>query len=268
MTTSATRTTTVTIDGTGPVPVTFSERGDGHSFLLLHGGAGPQSVSGFADLLAGTGSVRVITPTHPGFDGTPRPERFDSMKDLARLYSGLIEDLGLTGVTVVGNSIGGWIAAEIALLASPRITSAVLVDAAGLQIVAHPIVDFFSLTMDQVADLSYYTPDTFRLDLSSLSEQQKATMAGNRATLAIYGGTSMADPGLLGRLSAVTIPVLVIWGAADRIVPPEHGQAYAEAIPGAQFLLIPDAGHLPQLETPGELLRAIEDFAGAHHPAG
>lgn len=262
MTTSTTGTTTVTIDGIGPVPVTFTERGGGHPFLLLHGGAGPQSVAGFAGLLAGTGCARVITPTHPGFDATPRPERFDSMQALARLYSGLVDDLDLTGVTVIGNSIGGWIAAEIALLGNPRISGVVLVDAAGLQIDAHPSADFFSLTMDQVADLSYYNPDAFRLDLSRLPEQQKAVMAGNRAALALYGGTGMADPGLLGRLPGVTVPVLVIWGAADRMIPPEHGQAYASAIPGAQFLLITEAGHLPQLETPDQLLRAVSDFTG------
>jgi pimeloyl-ACP methyl ester carboxylesterase len=253
----------VKIDGIGLVPVTFAERGDGGPFLLLHGGAGPQSVAGFADLLAGTGSARVITPTHPGFNATPRPEGFDSMADLARLYSGLIDDLGLTGVTVIGNSIGGWIAAEIALLGNPRISGVVLVDAAGLQVAAYPGADFFSLTMDQVADLSYYNPDAFRVDLDSLPEQQKAVMAGNRATLALYGGAAMADPSLLGRVSAVTTPVLVVWGAADRMIPPEHGRAYASTIPGARFHLIPDAGHLPQLETPDTLLKAVLDFTGA-----
>jgi pimeloyl-ACP methyl ester carboxylesterase len=258
-----TSTSTVKIDGIGPVPVTFTDLGDGQPFLLLHGGAGPQSVAGFAGLLAGTGSSRVITPTHPGFNSTPRPDGFDSMAALARLYSGLIDDLGLTGVTVIGNSIGGWIAAEIALLGNPRISGVVLVDAAGLQVAAAPAADFFSLTMDQVADLSYYNPDAFRIDLDSLPEQQKAVMAGNRASLALYGGTAMADPSLLGRLSGVATPVLVVWGAADRMIPPEHGRAYASTIPGARFELVPEAGHLPQLETPDTLLKAVMDFAGA-----
>ena len=71
----------------------------------------------------------------------------------------------------------------------------------------------------------------------------------------------MADPSLLGRLPAVAAPVLVVWGAADRMIPVEQGHAYAAAIPGAQFRLISDAGHLPQLETPDELLKIAEDFA-------
>jgi pimeloyl-ACP methyl ester carboxylesterase len=251
----------VTVDGIGPVPVSLTEHGSGRPFLLLHGGAGPQSVDGFADLLAAEEPARVLVPTHPGFGGTPRPAGLGSIASLARLYARMIDDLGLDGVTVVGNSIGGWIAAEIALLGSPRVSGVILVDAAGLDIGDHPVADFFSLTMDQVADLSYYRPDAFRLDLDHLPDQQKAMMAGNRAALGVYGGPAMADPGLLERLPAIAIPVLAIWGEADRMIPVEHGRAYARAIPGARFLLIPEAGHLPQLETPDRLLAVVWDFA-------
>ena len=257
---------TVTVDGIGAVPVTVTERGEGRPFLLLHGGAGPQSVEGFADLLATAEPARVIVPVHPGFGGTPRPEGLDSMRSLARVYAGLLDELGLTGVTVVGNSIGGWIAAEIALAGSPRVSGVVLVDAAGLVISDYPSPDFFSLSMDQVAELSYYRPDAFRIDVGHLPEPAKAAMAGNRAALAVYGGPGMADPGLLDRLPDITVPVLVAWGEADRMIPVEHGRAYAKAIPGARFLLIAEAGHLPQLETPDRLLAAVQDFAGTTGP--
>jgi pimeloyl-ACP methyl ester carboxylesterase len=252
---------TVTVPGLGPVPVSVTEHGAGRPFLVLHGGAGPQSVDGFAGQLAGSG--RVLVPVHPGFGGTPRPEGLDSMAGLARVYAALLDELGLDGVTVVGNSIGGWIAAELALLGSPRVSGVVLVDAAGLKLDTHPTADFFSLTMDQVAELSYYRPDDFRIDVSRLPEAAQAMMAGNRAALATYGGPQMADPALLGRLGGVSVPVLVVWGEADRMIPPEHGQAYAAAIPGARLLVLPRAGHLPQLETPGELLQAVEEFAAA-----
>ena len=261
--TSTVSTRTVTVDAAGgPVPVTFTERGAGRPFLLLHGGAGPQSVEKFADLLAGADPARVIIPLHPGFGGTPRPEGLASIADLAAVYGQLLEDLDLAGVTVVGNSIGGWIAAEIALLGSPRVSGVVLVDAAGVKLDAEPAADFFSLTMDQVADLSYYRPDAFRINLDALPDAAKAVMAGNRAALAVYGGADMADASLLGRLPAVTVPVLVVWGAADRMITPAHGRAYADAIAGARFHLIAEAGHLPQLETPDELLKVITDFAG------
>jgi pimeloyl-ACP methyl ester carboxylesterase len=264
ITATTTATHTVTVDDIGPVQVTFTERGEGHPFLLLHGGAGPQSVTDFADLLAETEPARVITPTHPGFGATPRPETLATIHGLAALYTALLNELDLRDVTVVGNSIGGWIAAEMALLGSTRISGIVLVDAMGIDVADHPVVDFFALTLDQVAELSYHDPDSFRIDPSAMSAEQQAVMAGNRTTLAVYGGTSMSDPGLAPRLSGITVPALVLWGDSDQIADSGYGRAYAAAIPGAWFQLLPATGHVPQIETPGQLLRAIWDFADAH----
>jgi pimeloyl-ACP methyl ester carboxylesterase len=266
MTTTATR--SVTVDGAGAVPVTYSDRGTGHPFLLLHGGAGPQSVTGFADQLAEDGPARVITPVHPGFAGTPRPGGLNSIAGLARLYVSLLDGLGLDDVTVVGNSIGGWIAAEMALAGSPRVTSVVLVDACGIEVPGHPVADFFALTLDQVAELSYHDPGPFRIDPAAMSAGQRAAMAGNREALAVYGGTAMTDPGLRDRLGRIAVPALVLWGDSDRIVDPDYGRAYAAAIPGAEFRLLPATGHVPQIETPAQLLGAIRDFAAARAAAG
>lgn len=262
-------TTGLTVAGLGPapvdVPVTMTERGTGRPILLLHGGAGPFSVAGFAELLSAE-PARVLTPVHPGFDGTPRPAELTTIRSLAAVYAQLLRDLDLTDVCVVGNSIGGWIAAELALAESrapdPRVSSVGLVDAVGLEVDGASMPDYFSLTRDQVFDLAYFNPDAFRIDPATLSEERIAAMAGNNAALLAYGGTTMADPSLLARLPGISMPALVVWGAADRIAPVEHGRAYAAAIPGAQFRLITEAGHLPQLEAPAELLAALRDFAG------
>jgi pimeloyl-ACP methyl ester carboxylesterase len=261
MSTSSTQ--TVTLTDLGTVPVTFSDQGTGRPFLLLHGGAGPLSVADFADRLAETGSARVITPVHPGFSGTPRPDWLSSPAGLAQVYDALLDELDLSDVVVVGNSIGGWIAAEMAVNGSPRIARAVLIDAVGIDDPDHPVVDFFSLRLDQVAEFSYHDPDKFRIDPSAMSDEQRAAMAGNREALAAYSGTAMSDPTLNVRLGRVDVPVLVLWGDSDRIVVPEFGRAYAKAIPGAVFQLLPDTGHVPQIETPDQLLAAIGDFAGA-----
>lgn len=244
----------------GPVRVETAEYGTGQPFLLLHGGAGPQSVTGFAQILAATGS-RVIVPVHPGFGGTARPRSLDSMHALALTYLQLLDDLDLAGVTVIGNSIGGWIAAEMAIHASPRISRAVLVDAGGLAVASHPAADFFSLTPDQVTEMAYYRPEKFRVDAGALPERVKEAMAGNRAALRAYTARGMTDPSLAGQLGSVRIPVLVAWGAADRIYPPEHGEAFAKAIPDARLIVLDQAGHLPQLEMPSALLTAVLDFA-------
>ena len=177
----------------GPVRVETTEYGAGRPFLLLHGGAGPQSVTGFAEMLAATGS-RVIVPVHPGFGGTARPEYLHSMRGLALAYTGLLDELGLVGVTVIGNSIGGWIAAEMAVHASPRVSGVVLVDAGGLEVEDHPAADFFSLTPDQVTEMAYYEPEKFRVDFAALPDQAKAAMAGNQAALRAYTADGMTDP--------------------------------------------------------------------------
>ena len=249
------------VDPVGPVDVTLTERGTGRPYLLLHGGGGPLTVAPFADLLAETEGARVVTPVHPGFAGTPRPEGLTTIGGLAATYVALLADLGLDDVIVVGNSIGGWIAAEMALLDTTRVSSFVLVDAVGIEVAGHPVVDFFSLTMAQVADVSYHDPDKFRIDVSALPPAAQAAMAANRATLATYGGTGMSDPTLAGRLAAVTTPTLVVWGEADRIADPAFGRVLADAIPGATFTLMAETGHLPQVETPERLARVLSDFA-------
>ena len=256
-----TSTLDLTLPGAGPLGVTIDDRGEGRPFLLLHGGGGPQTVAGFAELLATQEPARVITPTHPGFGGTPRPDALADMAGLAALYRELLDRLGLDGVTVIGNSIGGWIAAELALLGSPRISGVALVDAVGIEVAGHPVTDIFPLSLDELARLSYHDPASFRIDPAAMTEAQRAGMAANRAALQVYGGPRMTDPSLRGRLAATACPVLVVWGEADRIADPGYGRAYADAIPGARFELLAETGHLPQLETPEKLLRVVWDFA-------
>jgi pimeloyl-ACP methyl ester carboxylesterase len=248
----------------GTVPLTVTTQGGGHPFLLLHGGGGPQTVAAFADLLATTRDARVITPVHPGFGGTARPDHIADPHALAALYVELLDHLDLSDVTVVGNSIGGWIAAEMALLHSPRITSVVLVDAVGIEDVEHPVVDFFSLTMPEITQLSFHNPAASTFDPSALTDAERLLLAGNRATLRTLGGTSMLDSTLAARLADVAVPTLVVWGESDQIVLPDYGRTFAAGIPGAVFLLLSEAGHLPQIERPEQLLVAVWNFADEH----
>ena len=250
---------TVSLDGVGPVEVSVAGFGDGQPFLLLHGGAGPQSVTGFAEKFAAAHHVRVLAPTHPGFGGTVRPDALTTVPGLAALYGALLEQLDLADVTVVGNSMGGWITAEIALLKSPRVSGIVLIDAVGIEVPGHPVADFFALTMDQVFELSFHDPEPFRFDPATLPPAAQAVAAGNRAALAAYAGTAMTDPALAARLGSLEVPTLVLWGDSDRIVDTDYGRAYAAAIPSARFQLLTDTGHSPQLETPDQVLHAIRD---------
>ncbi|MFZ0664132.1 MAG: alpha/beta hydrolase [Acidimicrobiales bacterium] len=257
-TTAKSSTKTVNVSGIGPVEVTLEERGEGRPVLLLHGGAGPQSVAAFAQLLAEKDDRRVITPTHPGFGGTLRPEKLNSVGKLAALYLGLLDDLGLEDVMLIGNSVGGWIVAEMALSGSPRIGSIVLLDAVGIEVEGHPVADVSGLSVPEIQALSFHDPTPFRVDPATISDTQKAVMAANGAALAVYAGSpAMADPTLLGRLGGITVPAVVLWGDSDQIVVPAYGRAYAAAIDGARFEVLAATGHMPQMETPDLVLRAI-----------
>jgi L-ascorbate metabolism protein UlaG (beta-lactamase superfamily)/pimeloyl-ACP methyl ester carboxylesterase len=256
-----TTTYTVRVTGIDPVAVTVTDYGTGQPFLLLHGGAGPQSMTAFAELLADFHDAHVLVPVHPGFGGTYRPAGLASVPALARLYNGLIEQLGLDDVTVIGNSLGGWTAAEIALLRSPRVSGIVLIDAVGIDVPGHPVADFFAMTMEEVFTRAFHNPEPFRVDLASLPPEARAIAAGNSAAQAAYAGPggSMSDPGLACRLATLETPTLVLWGDSDRIADPGYGRAYAAAIPMASFRLLGDTGHQPQMETPGLVLDAIWD---------
>lgn len=242
------------------VPLTVDEHGHGRPVVLLHGGAGPASVGGFADLLAEATGTRVITPTHPGFGGTPRPERLTTIAGLAEVYAALLDALDLEDAVVIGNSIGGWAAAELALLRPPRLARLALIDAVGVEVAGHPGVDFDALTPAQIAQHSWFDPAKAPLlDPATLPPAARTILQGNRAALAAYEGTS-SDPSLLARLASVDVPTLVIWGEADRIVDPDYGRALAAAIPGSRFELLPETGHVPQMETPELLVETLRPF--------
>jgi len=243
----------------GQIDITIDEQGAGAPIWVLHGGGGPLTVAGLAAHLAGYG--RVFTPTHPGWNGTVLPESIANVDDLAALYLGELARRGLTGVTIVGSSMGGWLAAAMAVQdQGRRIGRLVLIDAVGVEVAGESIADFFGLTLRQIAEHAYHDPDRFFVDPATLPPQQIATQRGNMASLRTLAGAGMADPALLGRLRAVTVPVLVVWGESDRIATASYGRALAGAFGDGRFALIERAGHLPQLERPEATLAAIDAF--------
>ncbi|WP_405164293.1 alpha/beta hydrolase [Nocardia sp. NBC_01499] len=242
-----------------PQPLlTIDESGSGPTILVLHGGGGPATVAGIAEHLSR--SAHVLTPTHPGWNGTPRPDRFDSITDLADAYLDLLRDRDLRDVLVIGSSIGGWIAAEMAVRDNERrIGSLVLIDAVGVSIENEPIRDFFALDARGVAEYSYHDPARFYQNPADLPAAQSAARQANMITLRHYAGDPyMHNPHLLPQLATVTIPALLLWGESDRIATVAYGAAYAAAFGNARFETIPAAGHLPQLEQPAATFTQLD----------
>jgi pimeloyl-ACP methyl ester carboxylesterase len=233
--------------------ITVQDRDRTRSYLLLHGGGGVATMVGFADLLAERTHSRVLLPTHPGFGGTPKAEGLTDVSALARAYVAMLEELDLTDVTVIGNSFGGWLAAEIALLGSPRVSGAVIVNGVGIVVEGHPLTDVSGLTRTELLAHSFHDPRKAPVPPGPGGTGPSPDV---RALIG-YAGPAMSDPTLAGRLGRVELPVHVLWGESDRVADTEYGKAFAAAFPRSTFTLLPRTGHLPQVETPEELVAAL-----------
>jgi pimeloyl-ACP methyl ester carboxylesterase len=239
--------------------VTIDQQGEGRPVLLLHGGGGPPSMGPLPAAL--WADFEVIAPVHPGFAGTPRPEWYTGIDDIALSYLQLLEHRDLHDVLVVGSSIGGWIASEMAVREHERISGTVLLNAVGINVDGVELADFFSLTPQQLIAYSFHDPAAAP-DPTQLPPQARTIQAANAVTLGVYAREPyMHDPKLRRRLALVPTPVAAFWGESDQIAPEAYGRAYAASFPNGRFEPIPQAGHLPHLEQPEQVLAAIHRFA-------
>jgi len=180
-------TATLTIDVQPDLPIRLSEAGSGTVALVLHGGGGPATVEPIATHLAET--RRALTPTHPGWNGSPRPAWLTRIEGLATAYLNLLGELNLADVLVVGSSLGGWIAVEMALQDGHEMVGRlVLIDSVGVDIPGQPIRDFFALDARGVADYSYHDRDRFYVDPTTLPAEQLAARQANMATMRVLAG--------------------------------------------------------------------------------
>jgi pimeloyl-ACP methyl ester carboxylesterase len=244
------------------------DRGSGRPILFLHPGIGLDGSQPLIDRLSG--HARVIAPAHPGFENSELPRSFSSVDDLAYFYLDLIDDLDLDNVLLVGASFGGWIAAAMAIKSCERLAGLVLAGAVGIKIGSRDsrdIADIYALADDEIARRSFAAPDRFAQNYKQMPHQRLVTIARNREALTLFAWSPyMHDPKLHGRLHRIAAPTLVLWGEADGIVTPDYGRTFAEAIPGARFELIADAGHYPHIEQPDAFARHVLDFTNGAEP--
>ena len=248
----------------GEVELELYEGGGGPPLLFLHGGSGPNPAAPFLDLLCKR--FRVIAPAHPGFGASSLPIWIDSIEDFAHIYLELIGRLKLSGVVLVGHSIGGWAAAEIATKSTAAIDKLVLVAPVGIKVGPVDrldIPDIYAMTQDKLDALLYADPEKSRPDTSKMTDADLLARARHRQTLALVTWEPyMHNPKLKHRLHTIDRPTLLLRGAQDGLVSKDYAAAYAGLIPSARLVTIEDAGHAPQIEQPERFVEQIERFAG------
>jgi pimeloyl-ACP methyl ester carboxylesterase len=247
------------------VSLEIAVAGEGRPLLFLHGGDYFSQNRPFLERLARR--WRVLTPRHPGFGGSERPEGFRSIHDLAYLYLDLLEQQDLKDCLLAGSSFGGWIALEMCVRSVERIGRLVLIDSLGVKFGGREerdIADIYALPAAELLRRTFFEPVRAAPDYSGLDDAEAASIARDRAATALYGWRPyMHNPGLRRWLHRVRVPTLVIWGESDGIVAPDYGEKFRRSLPDARLALIGETGHYPQIERPDAVAEAIEDFAQA-----
>ena len=256
----------VAVNGT---TIELTDRGEGRPILFLHPGIGIDPDAPVLTALARGG--RVIAPSHPGFGTSQLPKGMSTVDDVSYFYLDLIEQLDLHDVLLVGVGLGGWIAAEIAVKNSTRLSQLVMANAVGVKIgdrETRDIVDIWSLMPNEFNALAYHDPKNGERDYKNLPEAESLAAARNREAYArLAWSPYMHNPKLKNRLHRVALPTLFLWGTADRILSDSYGRGYCALVPGARFETIEGAGHFPHLEQPDEFARRVLSFAQAPRQA-
>jgi len=239
------------------------QRGSGPPLVFLHPELGIAPGAPVLDALAAKFSV--TAPSLPGFGHTDLPRSYSTVDDLAYFTLDVLDTLDLRDVVLVGVSLGGWVAAEVATKSTGRVRKLVLANPAGIKTggpTHRDMADIFALPQKELEAIAFHDTAHARFDPKEASEDEVYVRLRNRETTVLVSWSPyMYNPKLLGRLHRIKVPTLVLWGASDKIAPADYGRAYARAIPGAKFDLIEKAGRFPHVEQPQEFARRIAAFA-------
>jgi pimeloyl-ACP methyl ester carboxylesterase len=247
----------------GGLRVAYRRNGDGPATLYLHGGGLTRMWLPLYDRLSQ--SLDLIAPEHPGFGETEMPEWLDGFDDLVIHYDSLLDAFGLERVHLVGYSLGGWIAAELAVFHPRRLASLTLITPIGLRVPGKPVGDFFAMDPEVVGMTMFNDPANAALvapDMESLDEVEH--QYGEMATVARLAWNPRFDPKLERRLARVTCPTLVIRAERDRLVPGEIAERYGEMIAGARIETVPGTGHAIVVEQPEKTADLVSTFVQEH----
>ena len=243
------------------------EGGSGAPLVFLHGAGGLFAENPVLDELARR--YHVFAPELPGYGESTGEELLEDMLDFTLHGWDVIAALGITEPRLVGHSMGGMIAAEMACLVPGGVQALALVSAAGLWIDEHPLPDIFSMLPFELVDALFQDPQkgtailTGGVDFSDM-EALKTFYIANSRRLAMAGKILFPVPNrrVSKRLYRLTAPTLVLWGEGDKMIPPVYATRWAELIPQAKVVRIAGAGHMLPYEQPEAFVASLVAFLG------
>ena len=250
---------TLAVRGTA---VEMATAGSGAPLLFLHGAGAAGRWLTFHDHLASRFQVHL--PCHPGHGGSPAAEWIEHISDLAFHYLDLLDELQLDHVHLVGASFGGWIAAEMATMASHRLHSLTLVDPVGIKVEGWIYPFIFGMDIPEVVATVFHAPAAaMALMPRDQSVDTLLELSRERAAIArVSWNPYLYNPLLRRRLGRIRTRTLLCWGEHDRLAPLACAEAWRAEIPGAALRVFGQSGHVPHLEEPAAVAAAILDFIG------
>lgn len=244
----------------------FLEAGSGRPLVWLHGAGGLLPQEPLLERLANR--YHVYAPEWPGYGVETTEDALEDMLDFALHGWDLVDALELGARPIlVGHSMGGMIAAEMATLAPRDLDRLVLISAAGLWLDAYPIPDIFSMLPFQLAQTLFFDPKageallTGGIDFGDV-DALKAFLVRNARRLGTAGKIMFPIPNrrIRKRLYRLSARTLLVWGREDRLIPPVYGERWLELLPNARIEWIERAGHMVPHEAPEKVAAAIESF--------
>lgn len=244
------------------------EGGSGMPLVFFHGAGGLLADNPFLDQLAAR--YHVFAPELPGYGESTGEELLEDMLDFTLHGWDVVAALGLTKPHLVGHSMGGMIAAEMACLATGALDRLVLLAPAGIWLDAHPIPDLFSMLPFELVAVLFADPKngekflTGGIDFTN-PDALNQFLVGNARRLGTAGKIlfPIPDRRLSKRLYRLTARTLLVWGNEDKLIPPVYAERWKQLVPRAELARIPAAGHMMPYEQPAAVAAAIQAFLEA-----
>jgi pimeloyl-ACP methyl ester carboxylesterase len=238
------------------------EAGEGRPLVFLHGVGGLTEDSPFLAALARR--WRVFAPLLPGYGDSESAEDLRDMLAVTLHSFDVVDALELDRPILVGHSMGGMIAAEMAAVAPREVERLGLIAPAGLWLDAHPVPDLFSKLPHELPALLFHDPEFGERVLTAGADLNdpkflEAFIIRNTRQLAMAGKLlfPIPDRGLTERLYRIRAKTVIIWGEDDRVIAPAYGEAFCTGIAGADLIRIPEAGHMVIVEQPEAVVAAL-----------